>query len=122
MLTTNDDPINPVDMMSAAVSRSLRVLRMRPAGFAGSSVASPRINGITATPVSNPLRPSASFGKIRKTTATSMSQSPPGTTAIGDSAKTQSPVWTFAHQSSSTAGCSAKYKTPDPMTMMLSTR
>ena len=44
---------------------SLRVLRMRPAGRAGSSPGSPRTSGITATPVSKPERPRASLGKRR---------------------------------------------------------
>jgi hypothetical protein len=52
-------------MMSAAVISSLRVLRMRPAGRAGSSPSAPRTSGMTATPVSNPERPRASLGKRR---------------------------------------------------------
>jgi hypothetical protein len=49
-------------MMPAAVRSSFFVFRIRPSGFSSVSVASPRTSGITATPVSKPDRPSASFG------------------------------------------------------------
>jgi len=49
-------------MISAAVRSSFFVFRMRPAGCCGVSVGSPCTSGITATPVSNPDNPSASFG------------------------------------------------------------
>ena len=49
-------------MMSAAAVSSFRVLRMRPRGRVSVSPASPLTSGITATPVSKPERPSASFG------------------------------------------------------------
>ena len=50
-------------MMSAAVRSSFLVFLMRPIGRAGSSPGSPFTSGITATPVSNPDKPSASLGK-----------------------------------------------------------
>src|SRR5256885_9116230 len=53
-------------MISAAVSSSFFVLRIR----------SPRMSGITATPVSNPDSPSASLGNMITDTA-SMSQTLP---------------------------------------------
>ena len=49
-------------MMPAAVCSSHIVCLMRPFGLDGVSPGSPRTSGITATPVSNPDRPSASFG------------------------------------------------------------
>ena len=51
-------------MISAAVVSSLRVLRIRPVGL-GSACrpGRPCTSGITATPVSKPDSPSASFGK-----------------------------------------------------------
>ena len=50
-------------MMSAAVASSLRVFRMRPRGrSAVASASAPAISGITETPVSKPLNPSASRG------------------------------------------------------------
>lgn len=58
---------NPL-MISATVVSSLRVSRTRPSGRAYVSVASPRTWGITATPVSKPDMPSASFGKTRSAT------------------------------------------------------
>ena len=55
-------PTSMTLMMSAAVVRSLRVLRMRPSGALSVSPGSPRTIGMTATPVSNPDSPSASLG------------------------------------------------------------
>ena len=52
-------------MSRAAVVRSLCVWRMRPRGCASVSPGSPCTRGITATPVSNPERPSARRGKTR---------------------------------------------------------
>ncbi len=52
-------------MMSAAVRSSFFVFRIRPVGCSSVSVGSPLTRGITATPVSKPERPSASFGKSR---------------------------------------------------------
>ncbi len=49
-------------MINAAVVSSFRVFRIRVAGWAGSSSAAPSTCGITATPVSKPDRPRASFG------------------------------------------------------------
>ncbi len=49
-------------MMRAAADRSFLVLRILPAGFSSVSDASPRTSGMTATPVSKPDSPSASFG------------------------------------------------------------
>ena len=50
-------------MMSAAVESSFFVFRILPAGLSSVSVMSPRTSGMTATPVSKPESPSASFGK-----------------------------------------------------------
>ena len=69
--------INSTLMISAAAKSSLFVLRMRPRGFASVSFASPLTSGITATPVSNPESPSASFGKTNKPTSMIMVQLPP---------------------------------------------
>ena len=63
IVVTMLEPSSMHDMMIAAVASSFRVLRMRPAGRCGSSSGSPFTSGITATPVSKPLSPSASFGK-----------------------------------------------------------
>ncbi|MER5426919.1 hypothetical protein [Streptosporangium roseum] len=52
---------------AAAVSRRLVPL-IRPAGRSGSSSCDPRTRGITATPVSKPDSPSASFGKTSSAT------------------------------------------------------
>jgi hypothetical protein len=57
-------------MIRAAVVSSLRVLRIRPRGRSWVSWGSPRTRGITATPVSNPDRPRASFGKTIRAIAT----------------------------------------------------
>jgi hypothetical protein len=69
VLTTIDEASRNADMMTAAVSSSLRVLRMRPAGCAGWSSGSPLISGMTATPVSKPDSPRASFGNSTSTRA-----------------------------------------------------
>ena len=50
-------------MMSAAVRSSFRVFAIRDRRMPSSSLPSPLMSGITATPVSNPDSPSASFGK-----------------------------------------------------------
>ena len=52
-------------MIKAAVSSSVRVSRIRPAGRARVSSGSPAISGMTATPVSKPDSPSASLGNTR---------------------------------------------------------
>jgi hypothetical protein len=54
--------IRKLDMMIAAVSSRRFAPRIRPAGSPGVSPGAPVICGITATPVSNPESPSASFG------------------------------------------------------------
>ena len=62
-VVTIDDVMRNVLMMTAATVSSRLVPRMRPSGRGlVSSEASPRTCGITATPVSKPDRPSASFG------------------------------------------------------------
>ena len=63
-------------MITAAVRSIFFVLRMRPVGASSVSVASPRTSGITATPVSNPDSPSASFGKRMTAIATIIIGSP----------------------------------------------
>ena len=55
-------PTSMTLMITAAVVSSFLVLRMRPAGCAAVSSGSPSTSGITATPVSNPDRPSARRG------------------------------------------------------------
>ena len=62
VVTRLDVMRNPL-MISAALVSSRRVPRMRPAGLLGVSEGSPCTKGITATPVSKPDRPRASFGK-----------------------------------------------------------
>ncbi len=62
-------PMSSTVMMSAAVRSSFLAFRMRPAGSAGSSPGSPFTSGITATPVSKPDRPSASFGNTIRAAA-----------------------------------------------------
>ena len=57
-------------MMSAALVSRRPVLRMRPCGAASVSPGSPCTSGMTATPVSNPDSPSASFGNRNRATAT----------------------------------------------------
>ena len=63
-------------MVTAAVVSSRRVPRIRPAGLASVSAASPWTCGITATPVSKPDRPSASFGNTSAAAATIMTGLP----------------------------------------------
>ena len=63
-------------MMSAAVRSSFFVLRIRPSGASSVSVGSPSTSGMTATPVSNPDRPSASFGNRMIAIAPIISGSP----------------------------------------------
>ena len=55
-------------MVRAAENKSLRVLRMRPWGRAGSSPFEPWTSGITDTPVSKPESPRARRGKRRRAT------------------------------------------------------
>ena len=53
------------------------VFLIRPRGLASVSLGSPVTSGITATPVSNPDSPSASFGKSRNAIATTITGLPP---------------------------------------------
>ena len=55
-------------MITAAVVSSFFVPRIRPVGFSSVSSGSPSTCGMTATPVSKPERPSASFGKTSRAT------------------------------------------------------
>ena len=55
-------------MITAAVVSSRRVPLIRPAGFCSVSVSAPVTSGMTATPVSNPDRPSASLGNTSRAT------------------------------------------------------
>ena len=57
-------------MITAAVVSSRWVLWMRPVGCASVSVLSPITRGMTATPVSNPDSPRASFGNSSTATPT----------------------------------------------------
>ncbi len=59
-------------MMSAAVRSSVLVCLMRDCSTACGSAPSPATSGITATPVSNPDMPSASFGKYQSEKASTM--------------------------------------------------
>ena len=54
-------------MIEAAVTISLRVLRMRPAGVPGWSSTPPLTRGTTFMIISKPLRPSAICGKDQNT-------------------------------------------------------
>jgi hypothetical protein len=69
-------------MMTAAVSRSLRVLATRPSGAPpvrglwARSVSPPSISGMTETPVSKPLSPRASFGNTSTAPAISRGKLP----------------------------------------------
>ena len=60
-----------------ACASSQMVCLMRPRGFSSVSPGSPRTRGITATPVSNPDSPRASFGNSSKATATIITGLPP---------------------------------------------
>ena len=66
-------------MMTAAVANRRRVFRILPAGI-GEDEACPapfsETRGITATPVSNPLIPSASLGKMMAEANSNIVQSP----------------------------------------------
>ena len=64
-------------LMIAAAAASIRLApRIRPAGLASVSPGSPCTCVITATPVSKPDMPSASFGNTRTDSATIISGSP----------------------------------------------
>ncbi len=63
-------------MITAAVVSSFFAPRIRPAGFSSVSSASPWTCGMTATPVSNPERPSASFGNTTRAMAIIMKTLP----------------------------------------------
>ena len=76
VLMTMEDPSSPNDMMTAAVMSSFLVLRIRPLGSAALSSALPRTWAMTATPVSNPDKPSASFGNNSRAAASIISQLP----------------------------------------------
>ena len=79
-------PTSATLMISAAVASSLFVLRILPIGFASVSPASPRTSGMTATPVSKPESPSASFGNRSRTKTTIIAGLPcePATVAVQD--------------------------------------
>ncbi len=63
-------------MMRAAVVSSFLAPRIRPAGFSSVSPESPSTCGMTATPVSKPDRPSASFGNTTRAMAIIMNGLP----------------------------------------------
>ena len=63
-------------MMTAAVVSRRRAPLIRPSGSSSVSVAWPRICGMTATPVSKPERPRASFGKTSSAMPTTISGLP----------------------------------------------
>jgi hypothetical protein len=92
-------------MTAAAVRSSRRVLRIRPAGRFGSSSASPRTSGMTATPVSNPDRPRASRGKtIRLNRAIAPAPVPD----TGLRSRYHCPAATRSVQWASRSGCPAR--------------
>ena len=68
-VVTKELVIRKTLMITAAVVSSRLVPRIRPRGAASVSLASPWTCGITATPVSKPDMPSASFGKTSSATA-----------------------------------------------------
>ena len=96
-------------MISAAVVSSRRVPGMRPAGSCSVSVGAPRTCGITATPVSNPDRPSASFGNTSSATATIISGSACcAVSALVQSATTTGWPTTWASATATTTRLSAR--------------
>ncbi len=114
------EPSKKIDMMPAAVASSIRVWRMRPWGFSGVSSGSPLISGITATPVSKPLRPSANLGNSNTLMATIASGPCPETG--GACSKYQFPSMTFVYQVVNRCGWATRYTRPLPMTNRFSSR
>ena len=96
-------------MMTAAVVSNRWVPRIRPAGRRGSSSGLPLTSGITATPVSNPDRPSASFGNTISATATII-------TGLGYA------VCSAARQSTTTCGCATMCSSDTAITTVFSAR
>ena len=96
-------------MMTAAAASSFWVLRIRPTGCSSSSPGPPSTWVATATPVSNPERPSASLGKTSSAIATMASGLPCSSVRV-------------ARQSPITCGCSTTCQTPAPTTTRLSAR
>ena len=99
---------NALMMIAAVVSRRF-VPRMRPLGTPSASVFPPVICGITATPVSNPDRPSASFGNT-------MSAIPTTTNGLPFC------VASAPHQSETSTGFAATCASDTLITIALSTR
>ena len=96
-------------MISAAVRSSIFVWRIRPAGFSSVSEGSPFTSGMTATPVSNPDNPRASFGNRIAAIANIITGLPCcATSAIFQLAKS--------------SGCSQISRRPTMMTMTLSVK
>ncbi len=93
-------------MINAADTSSRCAPRIRPAGLASVSSGSPSTSGITATPVSNPDRPSASFGK-----------------SSSDTAAIRAQLWCSAKSASfhrgRYSGWAMRWASPQPMTMTL---
>ncbi len=67
---TNELSTSIALMITADVVRSFLAPTIRPTGLASVSPGRPWISGMTATPVSNPDRPSASLGKTTSETST----------------------------------------------------
>jgi len=63
-------------MINAAAASSFRVAAILLRGTAASGSAPPETNGMTETPVSNPLKPRASFGKMTAEASSKAVQSP----------------------------------------------
>ena len=108
-VVTNALVIRNTLMITAATVSSRLVPRIRPRGRSSVSVAPPRTWGITATPVSNPERPSASWGNTISATATIMIGSPCCSVSA-------------APQSGTTDGCVATCHRDTPMTTTLRSR
>lgn len=89
-------------MITAAVVSSFFVSRMRPAGRSSVSDASPLTCGITATPVSNPDRPSASFGKTSSATPTITRTFPCSVVRALDQSVTTCPAVATCHSPATT--------------------
>lgn len=102
-VVTSEEPMSITLMMSAAVVRSLRALRIRPVGASWVSVGSPATSGMTTTPVSNPDRPSARAGK----TSSAAPMIPKGAECALVIASTQS---------GTSEACAATWSSPSTMT------
>ncbi len=96
-------------MITAAVVSSRRAPRIRPSGRASESCGSPRTLGMTATPVSKPDRPNASFGKTSTDSPTTSHGSPcPVVSAVVQSPTALGCVTTRHSESATTTAFSVR--------------